>query len=359
MCLQSLVLLGLLSGCKRFHQQQQDMVYVAARRLFLRDRVAPVSERVVEVTNGQALKVVEHGARFYKVKTAGGQMGWIEEHAVIDSKTYAAFEQLAKDHQKDPLVSMATLRDDLYMHVAPGRDTDHFYLLPGNSQVQMLERASVERQLPSYMGPPRSAGKDEQSGPPTVMEDWWLVRDSQGHTGWMLGSRLDVNAPDDILGYCEGQRVVGAWKLATVTDPEAPSPNHEMTEYLTALEPPKSGLPFDFDQIRVFTWSVKHHRYETGFRLHPIQGFLPVLLSQDTVNGRTVPVFSFQIPSSQDVKTDPATGVTRPVNPRTIRYALIDTTIKRIGPDLAPLPSSREKDQKKTDVAPRKPHRRR
>lgn len=351
-----LAVLGLSAGCKRFQRQQRETIYVAARQVYLHDRVAAVSERVALVANGQKLEVLEHNRRFFKVKTEKGEIGWIEERTVIDSKTYEEFAKLAEDHKQDPRASTATLRDDLYMHIVPGRQSEHFYLLPGNAKVELLARASMPRdtgsgavKAPSPKTAAPSKSKQEKSKtaapagaeepPPPVMEDWWLARDKQGRVGWLLASRLDVDVPDEIAQYGENQRFIGSWLLTKVNDPGVDTPaDHQVPEYLVVMAPNKSGMPFDFDQVRVFTWSTRHHRYETAFRLRPIQGFLPVHITTVQTPKGSVPAFSFQIAGDQNVTTDPDTGVTRPVNPRTINYQMIDTQVKRVGPDMTPIP---------------------
>jgi hypothetical protein len=357
------------AGCGRFRHERHDKVYVFARQMYLHDRVAAVSNRVAEVTNGQQLEVLQYGRRFLKVKTEKNEIGWIEERAVIDSKTFKAFEQVGIQHKDDPVVATGTLRDDIYLHLTPGRDTDRFYLLAGNTKVQLLVRASVLKgsapgaaPAPKPVTPPPApaattpAAKTAKTGAgakpaakpaataeipnqpetePPPMEDWWLVRDGQGHAGWMLAGRLDVDVPDEIGVFAEGQRYVSIYALNRVYDPEAPTADHMVTQYVTVLSPPKAGLPFDFDQLRVFTWSLKRHRYETAFRLHPIQGYLPLRVTNPAGGA---PVFNFQIANGGNVTTDPATGISRPASLRTITYMLTDTQVKRTGSDLGPIP---------------------
>ncbi len=346
-------LFTLIAGCSKIRQlraERHEMVYVWVRQMYLRDRVAAVSNHVGEVTNGQPLQVIEHARRFLRVKTDKGEIGWIPERAVIDAKTYDIFTQLGTQHKDAPVLSNGTLRDEVYLHAAPGRDTDRFYILPGNQKVQMLVRASVKREQKN--APAAPAPQPGAAPVPPPMEDWWLIRDQQNHVGWVLANRVDVDVPDDVAQYAEGKKIVGAYILTKVHDDEAQTPDHNVAEYVTALADPKSGLPYDFDQIRVFTWNVKKHRYETAFRLRDIKGYLPLhLATQPGSNGGTDYLFSFTLSSSADVGIDPNTGVGKPINPRTIAYALRDTTVRRIGPDLGPLPDTRSPEEKAAAAA--------
>ena len=345
--------------------------------MYLHDRVAAVSNRVAEVTNGQPLQVLEHGRRFLKVKTEKNEIGWIEERAVIDAKAFKAFDQLGVQHKADPVVATGVVRDDIYLHLTPGRETERFYLLAANAKVQLLERATVPKVAPVAVRAPKATqGASQTAKAPTqnagsklpasgtaqipglpdaeppVLEDWWLVRDEQGRAGWLLANRMDVDVPDEIGTYGEGQRYVGAYVLNKIHDPEATAPDHDVPQYVTVLAPLSAGLPYDFDQVRVFTWSIRHHRYETAFRLHPIQGYLPVRVTQGS--GGSAPVFSFQIANGPNMTIDPVTGVTRPAAMRTITYMMVDTQVRRTGSDLGPIPVGHLDDAKSKSAKPGK-----
>ncbi len=339
-------LMAALSGCTRLREHlKPEMVYVVAKQTYLRDRVAAVSNRVALVSNGEPLEVVEHGRRFLKTKTAKGEVGWIEDHMVIDQATYDQFAALGQQHAHDPVVATAVLRDDLYLHVKPGRETDRFYLLPENEKLQLLIRASVPKPAPPQgllPAPHPAAGtKGKKAGssstkalpgePAVPMEDWWLVRDSRGQVGWMLSRRLDVDVPDEIAGYSEGQKIVGAYVLTKVYDSESSLPDKMVPEYVSVTNAYKDGLPYDFDQVRVFTWNTKKHRYETAYRQRNLEGYLPVTVSQGkNAQGQSVPEFSITVATSDEVKVDPLTGAARPAQTDVLHYQLEGGMVKRV-----------------------------
>lgn len=344
-------LVALVSGCGHLRPTSStEYVYVSVKRMYLRDRVAVVANRVAEVKNGERLTVLEHIPRFMKVKTPEGAEGWIEDHAVIDQSEYDAFQNLAKQHASQTPVATAVLYNELYMHLTPGRASQRFSLLSPNTKVAMLERASVPRYVAgSVLGLPAAPAKTASArqekvhkegfgsrfAPAVPMEDWWLARDNAGHTGWMLSRDFQVDVPEDVAQYAESERMVGAYILRTVSDPDSGKPNSQVPEYLTVLTPYKQGLPYDFDQVRVFTWDTRRHRYGTAFREHDIVGFFPVKVTPGDANSPNgpEPTFSFQIAEGDNVSLDPETGMPHAAQLKTLTYRMEGNLVR---PVLAP-----------------------
>jgi SH3-like domain-containing protein len=332
----------LLQGCSHFAPHpQREYVYVWARESWLRDRVAVVSNRVAEVTNGERLQVVEHGRRFLKVKTDKGETGWIEDHFVIDQDIYDKFAQMQKDNAAAPVIGTAVLRDDYWLRDAPGRTSDRFLLLPENDKLQLLMRASVRKpQPPPQPIPLPQAGaakekpvdreKAEISRPPDL-EDYWLVRDTAGHVGWVRGRTLDEDVPDAIAGLGEGQKIVGAYVLTKVNDPGANVTGNQVPEYVAVMAPWKDGLPYDFDQVRVFTWNTRKHRYETAYRERKIVGYLPVSVREQKFDNREEPTFSYRVAAGDQPALDPETGMVRPGATVTESFRMEGVLVHRIG----------------------------
>ncbi len=128
--------------------------------------------------------------------------------------------------------------------------------------------------------------------------------------------------------------MVGAYILRTVSDPDSGKPNGQVPEYLTMLTPYKQGLPFDFDQVRVFTWDTRRHRYGTAFRQHDIVGFFPVKVTPGNTNDPSAPqpVFSFQIAEGDNVSLDPQTGRPHAEQLKTVTYRMEGNLVRLVLP---------------------------
>jgi hypothetical protein len=207
---------------------------------------------------------------------------------------------------------MGTTRNQTNLHIEPGRETEHLYQLPAGIKVAVLRRAVAERT--GVQAPTNPLARHENKPAEPVMEDWWLARDEQqGVVGWVLARMVDLDVPLDIAQYAEGQRFVGFFKLDTVPDGD-----QQVPQYLAVLTTPKDGMPYDFDQIRVFTWNVRRHRYETAYREHNLNGVLPVIVTHESFDKEgDLPVFILR------VKTDDGQIVER-------KYKLNTPIVRRV-----------------------------
>lgn len=280
-----------LPGCGRGRHHVLEVAYVSAPQATLRDQVAAIYNRVGTVKNGERVEVIDREKRFARVRTASGLEGWIEQRFLIDQKTFDGLLQLTRDHQNDPVQAPGVLRNETNLHITPGRESEHLYQLPAGAKVSILKRGTAEKQPGAVPVPKMVAAKPGRAPAGPTLEDWWLVRDDQGRVGWVLARMVDVDVPLDIAQYAEGQRFVAFFALDEVQDGAKKVP-----QYLCLLTDPHDGLPFDFDQVRVFTWNLRKHRYETAYHEHGLSGVLPVTVTQEDFGKEgTLPVFVLRV----------------------------------------------------------------
>jgi hypothetical protein len=311
----------LLVGC-RGRNKVLEIAYVSSPQAILRDRVSAVFSKTGTVKNGDRVQILERDRRFVGVRTASGVEGWIEQRSLVPESVYDGFQKLTQQAQSDPVQATGTTRNDTNLHLEPGRETEHLYLLNQASKVSILQRATAEKSVPSAMPKPANP-KSESSKPATpAMEDWWLIRDSDGRVGWVLSRFVDLDVPLEIAEYAEGQRTVAFFVLNQVADGDKKVP-----QYLVVLTEPKDGLPFDYNQVRVFTWNVRKHRYETAYREHNLNGFFPVTVSQENFDKEgTLPVFVLR------VKDDAGNAIDRKykMNTPIVRRVLAPGEVKEV-----------------------------
>ena len=214
-----------------------------------------------------------------------------QQRYVVGQAVDDGLQSLAQQEKNDPVQANGTTHNDTNIHLTPGRETDHLYQLTEGTKVAILKRSTVEK---NSALPAKPAVQPAKPGAPAVpMEDWSLIRDPQGRVGWV--SRPDdrfVDLPMEVSQYAEGQRVVAYFALNEVTDGDKKIP-----QYLVALTEPKDGMQFDYNQIRVFTWTLRKHRYETAYREHGLTAIMAVgifFLSEVTVHSTQL----FQVTAS-------------------------------------------------------------
>lgn len=290
-----------LSACNRVRTRVLEVDYVSAPQVVLRDQLAQVYNKVGTAKNGDRVDVLERERRFAKVRTASGAEGWVEQRYLVGQPVYDAFQKLAQEEKDAPVEGTAATRNDTNLHVEPGRETDHLYQLAQGAKLSVLKRATVEKEVSGVVKAAGAGTKASEAVPKQAvalnkdskpaMEDWWLVRDPQGHVGWVLGRLIDLDVPLEVAQYAEGQRIIACFQLNQVRDGDKQVP-----QYLMLMSEPKDGMPFDYNQVRVFTWNVRRHRYETAYRERNLSGVLPVTVSHQTFDKEgDLPTFTLRV----------------------------------------------------------------
>lgn len=310
-----LAMLVFAVGCNRGKLIGGDPAYVASQQANLRDRLSAVYNKVGVVKNGERVEILEKSKRFVRVRSPRGEEGWLEARHLVGPEVAEAFEKLQEENVNTPVQAHGSTRAELNMHSTPGRKTDHLYRMDEAAKVEILKRATAEkpqsnvavplttpakpaappqqaRGAKAALEPASTVNPAQPAAPAPILEDWFLVRDAQHHTGWVLARMVDVDVPLEIAQYAEGQRIVACFVLNQVTDVNDAGESRQVPQYLMVLNQPKDGTIWDFNQIRVFTWNARRHRYETAYRERDLFGMLPVTVSHESfANEGDLPIF--------------------------------------------------------------------
>lgn len=307
--------------------------YVGPSTLNLRQELALKSAISATVKHGDKLSIVEYRHRLVKVRTDQGSEGWTDMRQLLTPEQMDALRDMARNASRAQSEGVATVFESLNMHTEPSRTSPSFGQVPENGKVDVIAhkltpRVQKDEGLPvppkpapirkkpkpkssqTRIGPPPrppapklpgnwlalSVTKPEPDPAPSVatppapapppvevpMDDWNLVRTSDGKVGWVLTRPLSMAIPDEVAQYAEGHRITSYFPLGQVHDDDVVKNNWLWTTIT------KGGQPYEFDSFRVFVWSLKHHRYETAYIERNVVGHYPV----QVINTGAMPSFS-------------------------------------------------------------------
>jgi hypothetical protein len=326
--------LVLLIGCKSGPVRSPAVAeaYAGPASLNIRQDIALQSLVVATVAHGERLEILQRRRRFVRVRTARHAEGWTDERLLLSPEEVAKLRLLSEQTKSAPSQGVATTYETINIHTTPDRQSPSFLQVKEGEKVDVIGRRIAPRVSPPSPRPPlqtaptrtKKSKKAKGVVPPPPMppgpkppsdwielsklgstpapvseplpvprDDWSLVRNVAGQSGWVLTRRLTMAIPDEVAQYAEGRRITSYFPLGETHDGAVVKPTWLWTTVEQGLQ------PHDFDSFRVFVWSLRHHRYETGHIERNLKGFFPVLTHPvDLNNGKTtvkVPGFSLVI----------------------------------------------------------------
>jgi len=286
----------LSAGCSRTQFPDGiEVAYIRGGGVPMRDQLGTASGRVITLNGGQKVQIVAKRVRWVQVRLDGGRTGWVQSKFLASPKVFDQFRQLEREAAALPSQGKALMRREATLHLDAAGDSDTFYRLSEGEQAEILSHRVAERtERPSNGKRTEQEAESAQGALPQVEvkgnEDWFLVRGSAGRSGWLRESNLDVSPPIEIARYNEGLRIRAWFEIYKEQDEGEVHP-----WYLWATIHPRPGLPFDYDEIRVFVWDPGKSRYETSYRERNLIGFYPIEVNTVETRSGPSPAFSLQV----------------------------------------------------------------
>jgi SH3-like domain-containing protein len=333
-----LTVVGLVAWVLRPHHESLGEEYVSDRSVTLWSSVAQVREPIDTLHYGDRIEILARRNDNIKVRTANGEVGWIDGRQLLDPTMWQRSTKLLAQASAIPTQAHGRTKVQTNVRVEPGRTAQRLYQFGRGVPVEVVGRAVADWA--------QVTDEKDSSGEPqdTKKEDWYLIRgvaarspgDLAGRAaetntttqpgdqsvpiaGWVVARFVELDLPDAVReGLTSANvRAVAWFELNRVSSPDGDKP-----QYLVAGARGPEGQPCDFTVLRVYTWNPKRTRYETAFIENNACGQLPVRIGRGP---KDEPEFHFHAISGE--KEDRV-------------YRLIQTVVRRI-PQPSDTPTSK------------------
>jgi hypothetical protein len=325
--------------------------YIGERSVTLWSGVAQVREPLDTLHYGDHVEIVARHNDNVKVRTASGEMGWIDARSVMETALWQRSAKLLGEAQELPVQARGRTKVATNLRVQPGRTQPRLYQFGRGIPVEIVGRAVAD--VAQVSDEKESAGdaadskKEDSKKEESKKEEWLFVRglatrppsETNPRTpetstttqpgdrtspiaGWIIGRFVELDLPDTVKAGTASANVrpVAWFELNKVHDISGMKP-----QYLVAGTRGADSQPCDFTNIRVYTWNPKKSRYETAYIENNLCGTMPVRIG---TGPKGEPEFRFR---GKDINA--VAGKSQVSNNDERVYRLIQTVVRRIRDD--------------------------
>lgn len=251
-----LILVLLTASCQPELEPAMDEASVIVNNTSVRAEPTSASRTLFRLAEGERVSILEKDGVWYRVRDSEDFEGWMEESTVLRDSTLEAMRAMLASADAKPVQNTMTTLEEVNLRLAPGRDTDIIRRLRRNVALEVLDRQTTPR--------PDSDATDI----------WFEVRPAESATeiGWVYSQLVQFDTPPELQPFTEDRIYAAVLTLNEVIDPEA----GPVRWYVVGERRPGADPEIAFDGVRVFTWNLQDHHYETSLRLRNLNGIYPV-----------------------------------------------------------------------------------
>ena len=326
-----LCLVAIVAWLLRPRHEKLGEAFISERSVTLWSSVAQVREPLTSLHYGDRVDVLGKRNDSVKVRTASGQVGWIDARLLMEPALWQRSTKLLEQVRTMTVQARGRTKVATNLRVEPGRTAPRLYQFGRGVPLEIVGRAVADW---VQVSDEKESANDAEN---TKKEDWFLVRgvatrppgEAAARTaetsnttqpgdsttpiaGWVVARFVDLDLPEPVReGVSSANvRAIAWFELNRVADSSGDKP-----QYLVAAVRGGEGQPCDFTMLRVYTWNPKKTRYETAFIENDLCGQMPVQLAKGP---KGEPEFRFH---QMGIKKDER------------EYRLIQTVVRRVRED--------------------------